>query len=65
MRQGHEHVELLLTFGRLVPHIDPVDLILADSLDNVYNVIGRVGIFGAWRAIACKVVKDLGRVLAG
>ncbi len=52
LRQGHEHVELVLTFGRSIPHIDPVDLILAGSLDNVHNMIGRVGILRAWRAIA-------------
>ncbi len=63
MRQGLENVELVLTFGRSIPDIDPVDLILAGALNNVHNVIGWVGILWAWGTIARKVVKDLSRVL--
>lgn len=65
LRQRHERVELQLTLGGLAPHVDPVDLDLAAvPLDDLYNVIGRVGLLGAGRAIACKVVEHFGRVLA-
>lgn len=64
LRQGHELVELLLAFGGLVPDVDPVNLDLAVSLNDLDNVIGWVDVLGAWRTIACKVAENFGRVLA-
>lgn len=53
----------MLAFRGLVPNVDPIDFDLAIPLDDLDNVIGWVGVVGARRTIAGKVVENFGRVV--
>lgn len=60
-----EHLQRLLTLRGSVPHVYPVDGLLGVSLDNLHNMLSRVYVRRARRAVPREVVQHLSGLLSG